>query len=963
MQHPQDGQAILTQEVLLHRIANRIRQSLELQEILSATVAEVRSYLGTDRVKVYQFSPDAHGVVIAESIQDDRLPSLLGLNFPADDIPLYARELFVRARQRSVVDLTSHEIGISPLNCPETGNLIESQDIRYRPVDPCHVEYLTAMGVKSSVVVPIVLESREVGKNQPPSLGSSAQLWGLLVSHHADPHIVTEEELQFIQAVVDQVSVAISHSILLAQVRQQSQQQSLINQVTALLYTSSTVQLQAALEEAVSALQGSSGRLYLLADGGQSELYTCGDQPRCLEENRSIEENRLWHHYLLSVVSHQPDGTKPGSVEWLRSVYELKEPPQDFSSDPTIWVMNDLYKEPLLRTLAPYFQDTQIRGLMIIPLRYGAEVLGCLTLCRDEVDTEILWAGSHDLDARRLMARQSFEIWRQIKTGQAQPWTEGETKLAQALGERFSNAVKKYRLHQQVQALNSNLEQQVQTRTQELQQSNRELQKSTAELQQAFDRQQTISKIITRMRESLELDVIFRSVVTEVRQVLDADRVLVYRFHSETDCEWGSAVAEDVLPEFPATLDVKIVDRCNSEGFLQRYRQGRIHAVSNVDEAGHNECYLQLLAQFKIKANLVLPLFRQEHLWGLLCIQQCRGYRDWKPSEIEFIAQISQQLGIALQHAMLLNQSRDQAQKLSKALDYLKHTQSHLIQSEKMSSLGQLVAGIAHEINNPVNFIYGNLTHMNDYVNNVLELLQLYQRHCPEPPEEIRQQAEATDLDFVIKDLPKLFSSLNVGAERILEIVLSLRNFSRLDQAEVKSVNIHEGIDSTLMIVQHRTRASLSHGEIEILKDYGELPLVECFAGQLNQVLMNLIVNAIDAIHEQHDRQIALGLAPTPGVITLATQQISDDWIQISVKDTGCGISNDVQPKLFDPFFTTKPVGSGTGLGLSISYQIIEKHSGRLWCQSQLGEGSEFVIEIPIKQTVSTQPLIRSSIL
>ncbi len=151
----------LTQEIFLHRIANRIRQSLELQEILSATVAEVRSFLGTDRVKIYQFQPDTHGLVIAESIQEERLPPLLGLNFPADDIPPYARELFVRARQRTVVDLTTHEIGISPLNCPETGELLNQQDIRYRPVDPCHVEYLTAMGVKSSVVVPIVLESKE----------------------------------------------------------------------------------------------------------------------------------------------------------------------------------------------------------------------------------------------------------------------------------------------------------------------------------------------------------------------------------------------------------------------------------------------------------------------------------------------------------------------------------------------------------------------------------------------------------------------------------------------------------------------------------------------------------------------------------------------------------------------------------------------------------------------------------
>ena len=944
MQHPQDGYATLTQEILLRRIANRIRQSLELQEILSATVAEVRSYLGTDRVKIYQFSPDGHGVVIAESIQDNRLPSLLGLNFPADDIPPYARELFVRARQRSVVDLTSHQIGISPLNCPETGEITEPQDLRYRPVDPCHVEYLTAMGVKSSVVVPIVLEKRETGTDQPSSLGASAQLWGLLVSHHADPHRVSEEELQFIQAVVDQVSVAIAQSILLTQVREQVQQQSVINQVTTLLHATPTVQLQSALEEAVSALQGSSGRLYLLATGDQSsELYLCGSQPRRLERNRLIEENHLWNQYLWSVVNGTVDGVKPWSVEWMRSVYELRESPRD-SLEGDLWAINDLYKEPLFRTLAPYFQNTQTRGLIIVPLRSGSEILGCLTIGRDEASTEILWAGSHDPDTRQLMARQSFETWRQLKTGQAHPWTAGETKLAQALGERFANATKQYRLHQQVKLLNLNLEQQVQTRTEELQQSNREL-------HQAIEQQQTLSKIVTKIRESLDLDVIFRVVTTEVRQVLDVDRVLVYRFHSETESQGGETIVEDVSPEFPTTLNVEIGDRCNSEIFLQKYRRKQIYVVPNVDKAEHHECYLQMLTRFQIKANLVIPLFKKDSFWGLLCIHQCRSYRDWQPSEIEFVSQISQQLSIALQHATLLNQTRDQAQKLSETLDYLKHTQSHLIQSEKMSSLGQLVAGVAHEINNPINFIYGNLTHLKDYINQVLTLLRLYQENCLEPPEVILKQAESTDLEFVIKDLPQLFSSLTVGADRIREIVLSLRNFSRLDQSDIKLVNIHEGIDSALMILHHRTKANSSHDEITIIKQYGELPLVECFAGQLNQVLMNLITNAIDAIQEQHDRLPQLN-SELKRVISLTTQKINDDWIQISIKDSGSGISDDIKSKLFDPFFTTKPVGQGTGLGLSISYQIIEKHNGNLWCQSQPGEGSEFVIEIPIRQPI-----------
>ncbi|MEL6552306.1 MAG: GAF domain-containing protein [Cyanobacteria bacterium J06621_11] len=216
------------QEGLLHRIANRIRRSLELQEILDAMVAEVRDYLGTDRVKVYQFKPDNSGLVIAESIDRDRLPSLLGLHFPADDIPPYARELFLRARQRSVVNIDSAQIGVSPLDDPETGLSQERRDLRYRALDPCHKEYLTAMGVKSSVVVPIVLEEISTGVRQSDP---AVHLWGLLACHHSESRNVTESELQFIQAVVDQVGVAISQSILLNRVRAQAQQESNVNRI------------------------------------------------------------------------------------------------------------------------------------------------------------------------------------------------------------------------------------------------------------------------------------------------------------------------------------------------------------------------------------------------------------------------------------------------------------------------------------------------------------------------------------------------------------------------------------------------------------------------------------------------------------------------------------------------------------------------------------------------------------
>jgi PAS domain S-box-containing protein len=282
-----------------------------------------------------------------------------------------------------------------------------------------------------------------------------------------------------------------------------------------------------------------------------------------------------------------------------------------------------------------------------------------------------------------------------------------------------------------------------------------------------------------------------------------------------------------------------------------------------------------------------------------------------------------------------------------------KHLASQLIHSEKMSSLGQLVAGVAHEINNPVNFIYGNITHANQYIEDLLKILQLYQQNYPNPVIEIKKETEAIDLDFVIADLPKLLTSMTVGAERITEIVLSLRNFSRLDETEMKAVNIHEGIDNTLLILEHRLKAKPNSLTIDIIKEYGDLPLVECYAGQLNQVFMNLLANAIDALEEAVENGewgVNKAALSTPQ-IKIHTQLNSENQVVISIADNGIGIPENVQKHLFEPFFTTKPVGKGTGLGLSISYQIVtQKHLGQLQCISTQGQGTEFVVVIPLNQ-------------
>jgi signal transduction histidine kinase len=297
-------------------------------------------------------------------------------------------------------------------------------------------------------------------------------------------------------------------------------------------------------------------------------------------------------------------------------------------------------------------------------------------------------------------------------------------------------------------------------------------------------------------------------------------------------------------------------------------------------------------------------------------------------------------------------QLKQKAQDLEAALQELQQTQTQLVQSEKMSSLGQLVAGVAHEINNPVNFIYGNLKHATQYINDLLHLVTLYQECYPTPNPKVQAESEAIDLDFLMADLPKLITSMRVGADRIREIIASLRNFSRLDEAEFKTVNIHDGIDSTLLILQHRLKARADFPEIKIVKQYGDLPLVKCFPGQLNQVFMNILVNGIDALEEWQE---AKGERQQADLETFAPQitiwtETKGDRVLIRIADNGPGIPEDVQQRLFDPFFTTKPVGKGTGLGMSISYQIVEKkHSGSLRCTSIPGQGAEFAIEIPIQ--------------
>ncbi len=626
------------------------------------------------------------------------------------------------------------------------------------------------------------------------------------------------------------------------------------------------------------------------------------------------------------------------------------------------------------------------------------------------------------------------------------------------------------------------------------------------------EQQKTLTGVIARIRESLDLDTIFQTSVNEVRQLLKANRVGVFRFDPQQDWE-GEFIYEDIAPGLTSAIAEKVYDHCFSETFVALYSQGRVNAIADIYQEEFQDCYIQILARFKVRANMVAPLLREGELWGLICVHQCDAPRHWQPSEIEFVTQIAEQLGVALkqdsylkqfqmqavqlaeanerekamerqellaatvdkirqsldiktifktttqavrellevervaiyrfnsdwsgkfvadsfkdgwkplaqakpmvmesfegtdddndlprnetfvpirqgeqlwgllvayqnsqprywkdeeinllaqvgvqlgiaiQQGELLEQTKRQTLELTQALQELKQTQSRLIQGEKMAGLGQLIAGVAHEINNPVSFIFGNITHLNEYVQELLKVVKIYRQNESFLPD-IEKQINKKELDFIIKDLPKTIESMNIGTERIHQIVLSLRNFSRTDESGLKSVDIHEGLNSTLLILGHRFKNNRERPAIEIVKEYGKLPLVECYPAQLNQVLMNILSNSVDALEDkyhiiQKKYLQSSKLCPQIPLTIWINTQTSNDHILIRIADNGLGIPEEVRSHIFDPFFTTKEVGKGTGLGLSISYQIIvEKHHGQIRCSSKPGEGTEFVIEIPLK--------------
>lgn len=443
------------------------------------------------------------------------------------------------------------------------------------------------------------------------------------------------------------------------------------------------------------------------------------------------------------------------------------------------------------------------------------------------------------------------------------------------------------------------------------------------------EREAMLNRIAGRIQASLELDKIVQSTVEEIVTLLHLERAAFgwHEPHNKT---------LQILWEFCEF-------ECPKEAVkFDPYLVGNLSARSDNSEPIilSSDTGVQTASQpIELKANSYLAVHVQtqnERQGYLICSHATHWF--WSGEEIQLLKAVADQLAIAINQSHLYSQTQDQVKLLNSALDELKKTQTHLVQSEKMSSLGQMVAGIAHEINNPVNFISANLPHTTKYTKDLLDMVSLYKQTFPEMTPEIEEFAEAIELDFIEEDLPHMLNSMKIGTERIRSIVLSLRNFSRLDESDKKLADIHEGIENTLLLLSNRIKNG-----IYIVKRYGKVPSVECYPSQLNQVFMNLLSNAMDALNE---------IDRLDKIITISTgvvRQNGGKFLKVTIADNGPGIPESIQDQIFNPFFTTKPVGQGTGLGLAISYKIVvDGHGGSIKIAQPKGGGTEFLIKIPI---------------
>jgi PAS domain S-box-containing protein len=924
-------------EGLLHRMTNRIRQSLELPEILNATVAEVQAFLGTDRVKVYRFDDDESGEVVAEAIRDQRLPSLIGHSFPAEDIPLEARELFLKVRQRSIVDVESGQIGLSPLG--EDAEEING-DIRFRPVDPCHVEYLTAMGVRSSLVVPILDRDR---------------LWGLLVSHHREPRRITEQELQVVQLVADQVSVAISQSNLLSQARLRAAQEATINQITTLLHASPDMQLREALEQTIAALRGCGGRIYLAPQNTQQppQLFTCGNQPPMPESWKLRDANGNRRKPAQNPPLLFPIEQHPYWQTWL----EMEDP---VDPENGIWAISDLYQAVMPSDLAVAFLSTEVRGLLIASLQYRQQVLGYLTIFRGEIDIERIWAGRCDRDdPRQLRPRQSFETWRELKRNQAHPWTQADISLVQALSNHIAVALHQVSLYQQVQALNNDLrrdiqkrrqaeikistlnaqlEQRVLERTTELQRANAELMREIAERERALLERQQAEASLARLSHQNEL-------------ILNSAGEGIYGLDLQGKITFANPAAARMLgyevTELIGQWMHTLLNHARSDGTPYLLSENPIYATlrDGTLQSRSEDLFQRRDGSCFPVEYVSTPIHEQDSIVGAVVI-----FKDITDRQVveqmkdEFISIVSHELRTPL------TSIRSTLGLLASGWLSSYPDKSQRMLEIAFSNTNRLVRLIS-DILDVERIKFGKVT-MEKKSCNAADLMV-------QSVDAMRAMADKAGITLSVTPVT---ATLWADPDRIIQTFTNLLSnaikFSpagstvwltaeiRNQESEARSQKAKGARDWALEArkqeTESREQKAESSQEAEGEQKTSGTPISHPPAN--SQELTQ------DSRLKTQNSKLSPPIPPSP-------HPPSTSYILFRVKDQGIGIPEDKLETIFDRFQQIDTSNSrsrgGSGLGLTICRGIVQQHGGQIWVESQLGKGSTFCFTLPLGEAAN----------
>ncbi len=773
----------------------------------------------------------------------------------------------------------------------QEGRIKAISDIYEDVATDCHFTMLEKFQVRANIAVPLM---------------KCKDLWGLLCIHQCNkPRQWEASEIEFVQLIAEHLGVALQQADYIEQMKLQSAQlaQAKAREKAAewqktIARTIEKIRQSLDLE---SIFRTTTEELRLLLNSDRVSIYRFNPDWSGEFVFESITSGWVT---LMQEQLQRPELRDNISNCNLK---ELVEPPTDtylqdtgggqFAKGEIYRICNDIYSAGFNECYIRILESYQARAYVIVAILYNHEIWGLLAVYQN--------TGTRD-------------------------WQEDEIYLLTQVSSQLGVAL------QQAESLR-----QMQIQAQKLA-------KAAERERKAAEREKALAATVEKIRQSLDLNTIFPTSTQEVLQLLEVDRVTIYRFRPDGS---GEFVAESLAYGWKSVQELVpvIADDCLRLILREDSTNGKIIVVDDISATNIPIPHIALITPTETRAYMIVPIFQGEKLWGLLAAYQHSQPRDWQKDEVDLLVQISSQLGVGLQQAEFLEKTQRQKEEITQTLKELQGTQSQLIQSEKMAGLGQLVAGLAHEINNPISFIYGNIPYVTNHMEDLLNLVCLYHKNHPQSTQEIAQQAADIDLDFIADDLPKMLNSMMIGANRIRELVLSLRTFARLDEAEKKPVDLHEGIDSTLLILQNRLQPQGDFPAIEIVKEYGNLPPVFCYGAQMNQVFMNIINNAIWAL----EKLLADSKLTEKPKIWIRTQVTDWNSILIWIADNGCGIKKGMESRIFEPFFTTKEPGQGTGLGLSISYQIIvEKHGGQINCVSEPGKGCEFWIEIPMTENM-----------